>query len=50
LSAIAPAIQILVVLFSLVAPGPINNRIARWTPNSLPKGWKSLEHRWDLYH
>jgi uncharacterized membrane protein len=50
LAAIALVIQILVVLFSLVAPVPINNRIATWTPASLPNDWRTMEHRWDVYH
>jgi anthrone oxygenase-like protein len=50
LAAIALAIQVLAVLFSLVAPVPINNRIAKWTPKSLPGDWAVLEHRWDTYH
>jgi len=49
-AAIAFAIQVLAVIFSLVAPVPINNRIARWTPKSLPDDWKTQEHRWDVYH
>ena len=50
LAAIAFALQVLAVVFSLVAPVPINNRIARWTPKSLPNDWSSQEHRWDVYH
>ena len=50
LAAIAAAIQVFAVLFSLVGPVPINNRIARWTAESLPADWKDQEHRWDLYH
>ena len=49
-AAIASAIQVLAVLFSLVAPVPINNRIIKWTPNSLPQDWRAQEHRWDVYH
>ena len=49
-AAIALAIQVVAVLFSLAAPVPINNRIAKWTPKSLPSDWRALEHRWDLYH
>jgi hypothetical protein len=49
-AAIALVIQIAAVLFSLVAPVPINNRIARWTPQTLPNDWKPQEHRWDVYH
>ena len=50
LAAIAFAIQVFAVVFSLVGPVPINNRIAKWTPASLPNDWKAQEHRWDLYH
>ena len=50
LAAIAFAIQVLAILFSLVAPVPINNRITRWTPLSLPNDWKAQEQRWDAYH
>lgn len=50
LAAIALTIQICAVVFSLVAPVPINNRIAKWTPESLPNDWRAQEHRWDVYH
>ncbi len=50
LAAIAFAIQVFAVVFSLVAPVPINNRIAKWTPQSLPDDWRMQEHRWDHYH
>jgi len=50
LAAISLAIQAAAVLFSLIAPVPINNRIATWTPGSLPGNWMAQEHRWDVYH
>jgi uncharacterized membrane protein len=50
LATIAFAIQVFAVLFSLVGPVPINNRIAKWTPESLPNDWRAQERRWDLYH
>ena len=50
LAAIAFAIQALAVVFSLVGPVPINNRIAKWTPQSLPADWNQQERRWDRYH
>ena len=49
-AAVAFAIQVLAVVFSLVGPVPINNRIAKWTPESLPEDWQAQEHRWDQYH
>ncbi len=50
LAALAGAIQVVAILFSLVAPVPINNRILKWTPQSLPDDWKAQEQRWDAYH
>jgi uncharacterized membrane protein len=49
-AAVAFAIQVLAVVFSLVGPVPINNRIAKWTPESVPEDWQAQEHRWDQYH
>jgi uncharacterized membrane protein len=49
-AAIAFAIQVIAVLFSLIGPVPINNRITKWTPESVPRDWRTQEHRWDLYH
>src|ERR1700759_1041499 len=50
LAAIAGAIQVGAVVFSLVGPVPINNRIAKWTPETVPADWLAQEDRWDLYH
>jgi uncharacterized membrane protein len=50
LAAIAFAIQVFAVLCSLVGPVPINNRIIKWRPESLPGDWQAQEARWDLYH
>jgi uncharacterized membrane protein len=49
-AAAAFALQSFAVVFSLVAPVPINNRIANWTVSSLPENWKAMERRWDIYH
>ncbi len=50
LAAIAGVIQVFAVVFSLVGPVPINNRVAKWTSKSLPADWKAQADRWDLYH
>ena len=50
LDAMAFTIQVAAVLFSLIAPVPINSRIARWAPANLPGDWHAEEHRWDVYH
>src|SRR5262249_53222026 len=50
LATAAFALQVFAVVFSLAGPVPINNRIARWTPEALPDDWRAQERRWDLYH
>lgn len=50
LAQIAFAIQVFAVVFSLIGPVPINNRIRLWTPANLPADWQAQERRWDLYH
>jgi hypothetical protein len=50
LAAIAAALQIACVVFSILAPVPINKRIIGWTPETLPADWKAQERRWDSYH
>jgi uncharacterized membrane protein len=50
LNATAFFIQIAAVVFSLVAPVPINTRIAKWVSSSLPSDWQEEESRWDIYH
>jgi len=50
LDAVAFLIQISAVVFSLIGPVPINNRIAKWTPAALPHDWQTQERLWDLYH
>jgi uncharacterized membrane protein len=50
LAAIALAIQICAIVFSVIGPVPINKRITKWTAQSLPSDWRTQEHRWDLYH
>jgi hypothetical protein len=50
LVAVGFAIQAFAVLFSIVLPVPINNRIMRWTPATLPQDWRAQERRWDSFH
>lgn len=39
-----------VIVFSIIFPVPINNKIANWNPNDLPDDWRELRKRWDKYH
>jgi len=50
LAALSAAIQVFAVVFSLVGPVPINNRITKWTASTVPEDWKAQERRWDQYH
>lgn len=39
-----------VIVFSIVSPVPINNRIASWDANDLPDDWRDLRRRFDRLH
>jgi uncharacterized membrane protein len=38
------------IVYSVLLAVPINNQVARWQPDSLPKNWRELRGRWDLLH
>lgn len=40
----------LVIIYTLILPVPINNKIARLQPDSLPLNWVDLRQRWDKLH
>ena len=46
----ASAVWVFVVLFSVIFPVPINNRVGRWNPMSLPVNWKRERRLWDAYN
>ena len=50
LAAVAFCIQALAVVFSVIFPVPINNRIVQWTAATVPRDWRAQEHRWDVLH
>lgn len=39
-----------IIVFSIVFPVPINNRIASWDANNLPDDWRDLRRRFDRLH
>lgn len=39
-----------VIVFSIIFPVPINNRIAAWDLENLPADWRQLRQKWDAYH
>ncbi|MCX4637117.1 DUF1772 domain-containing protein [Streptomyces platensis] len=46
----ATALLVLSVLMSIALLVPINSRVARWTPGSVPADWKQQLGRWDRFH
>jgi Anthrone oxygenase len=36
-----------IIIFSLVGPVPINNRVKAWDIRSLPPDWREQRRRWD---
>jgi hypothetical protein len=40
----------LIVVFSVVLPVPINNRVGLWNPSNLPPNWKTERKLWDTYN
>ena len=46
----ATILFVLVTVFSVIFPVPINKKIAGWDPNDLPDDWRELRKRFDQYH
>jgi hypothetical protein len=38
------------IVYTLIAPAPLNSRIAHWDLNALPPDWKQMRRRWDAMH
>jgi hypothetical protein len=43
----ASILWIIIILFSVVGPVPINNRVKAWDIDQLPKDWEIQRRRWD---
>lgn len=43
-------LMVAVLIFTLVGPVPINNRVSTWDLNNLPSNWKDERSRWDRLH
>jgi uncharacterized membrane protein len=50
LLATASTLWLLTILFTLIFPVPINNRVASWNLNALPADWREQRRRWDRLH
>ena len=44
----AGILWILIIVFSVVGPVPINNRVKEWDTAQLPNDWEAQRQRWDL--
>lgn len=44
------SLWMIMIVYSVLLPVPINNQIARWKPDSLPANWRELRRRWDILH
>lgn len=38
------------IVYTLIFPFPLNNRIIRWDLEALPSDWLDQRRRWDSYH
>jgi hypothetical protein len=44
---LAIILWIIVIVFSVIGPVPINDRVKTWDISSLPEDWKAQRRRWD---
>ena len=49
-AAVSAGLVAVAIVFSVVGPVPINNRVVGWDPERLPEGWKKDRARWDQLH
>ncbi len=43
----ATLLWIVIIVFSLVGPVPINDQVKAWDPRKLPPDWQEQRRRWD---
>src|ERR1700735_614931 len=44
------AVWIFAIIYTVIFPVPINNRISSWDQSRLPVNWKRDRQQWDRYH
>ncbi len=47
---ISALLLVAVLVWTLVGPVPLNNRICAWNLSDLPSNWKDQRSRWDTLH
>src|SRR5277367_935232 len=46
----ASILWLLTIIFTVIFPVPINNRVARWNLDALPVNWREERKHWDRLH
>ncbi|MFY9983847.1 MAG: DUF1772 domain-containing protein [Chthoniobacterales bacterium] len=44
---VATLLWLIIIIFSVVGPVPINNRVKAWDIRNLPPDWREQRRRWD---
>jgi hypothetical protein len=44
---VATLLWLIIIIFSVVGPVPINNRVKAWDIQNLPSDWREQRRRWD---
>jgi hypothetical protein len=44
---VATLLWLIIIIFSLVGPVPVNNRVKAWDLRNLPPDWRKQRRRWD---
>ena len=47
---LAVALWVVIIVFSLVGPVPINDRVKEWRLDHLPADWERQRRKWDLFN
>src|ERR1700740_3183044 len=47
---VATLLWLIIIVFSLVGPVPINNRVKDWDLRNLPPDWREQRRRWDQFN
>ena len=50
LLAVATLLWVVIIIFSVVGPVPINDKVKAWNPQQLPADWREQRRRWDRLH
>jgi uncharacterized membrane protein len=46
----AGVLWLIIDIFSVIAPVPVNSRVAKWDVSNLPENWETERKLWDIYN